>query len=570
MRFLSLITDYDGTLAHHGKVSASTIEALEQLKRSGRTLVMVTGRILPDLERVFDRFDLFDRIVAENGAVIHDPGTKETRALGTRPPDEFIEGLRARGVSPLDVGEVIVATWEPNETAVLEEIKASGLELQVIFNKGAVMVLPTGVNKAAGMIAALNELCLSAHNVVGVGDAENDHAFLAASECAVAVSNALPSLKELCDHVTERDHGDGVAELIDQIVADDLASLGPSLSRHDLILGQKKDGDEVRMSPFAPPMLVAGPSGSGKSTFVNGLLEELDGSGYQFAVIDPEGDYAGLDNAVTFGDAATVPSLDEATQVLLNQDDDLVLNLLGIGLHDRPEFFQKLLPKLLELRARTGRPHWIVVDEAHHLLPASWEPAAETLPAELAGLLLVTVHPDRVSKEILERIGTVVAVGRDPGETLAAAGKAMGVSPPRKVPKELDTGEALVWTPHEDRPPIRFRIREARAERRRHARKYAEGELGEDRSFYFRGPDDRLNLRAQNLALFAQIARGVDDETWLHHLSRGDYSDWFRRAIKDDELAAAAAEAERRYEGDAEASRSAILDAVEQRYTAPA
>ncbi|HJR19684.1 MAG TPA: HAD family hydrolase, partial [Actinomycetota bacterium] len=230
MRFLALVTDYDGTLAHHGVVAPETNDALERLKRSGRKLVMVTGRILPDLERVYDRLDLFDRVVAENGAVIHDPETKQTRALGTRPPDEFVEGLRTRGVAPLDVGEVIVATWEPNETAVLEEIKERGLELQVIFNKGAVMVLPAGVSKAAGMTAALNDLCLSAHNVVGVGDAENDHAFLSATELAVAVANALPSLKELCDHVTNGDHGSGVRELIDQMIEDDLASLAADVT----------------------------------------------------------------------------------------------------------------------------------------------------------------------------------------------------------------------------------------------------------------------------------------------------------------------------------------------------
>ena len=52
----------------------------------------------------------------------------------------------------------------------------------------------------------------------------------------------------------------------------------------------------------------------------------------------------------------------------------------------------------------------------------------------------------------------------------------------------------------------------------RHTRKYAEGELGEDKSFYFRGPDNALNLRAQNLTIFLQMADGVDDQTWRHHL----------------------------------------------------
>src|SRR5207247_234345 len=137
------------------------------------------------------------------------------RPLADPPPARFVARLRERGVAPLTVGRSIVATREPNEATVLEVIRELGLELHVIFNKGAVMVLPSGVNKATGLAAALGELCLSAHNVVGVGDAENDHAFLAACECAAAVANALPALKEHADLVTRGRRGAGVAKLVD-------------------------------------------------------------------------------------------------------------------------------------------------------------------------------------------------------------------------------------------------------------------------------------------------------------------------------------------------------------------
>jgi hypothetical protein len=100
-------------------------------------------------------------------------------------------------------------------------------------------------------------------------------------------------------------------------------------------------------------------------------------------------------------------------------------------------------------------------------------------------------------------------------------------------------------------------------------RKYATGELGEDKSFYFRGPDGGLNLRAQNLALFIQLADGVDDETWLHHLRIGDYSRWFREAIKDEGLALEAADVERRADLAPRQSRKLIKAAIERRYTMP-
>src|SRR5262249_3672464 len=130
-----------------------------------------------------------------------------------------------------------------------DTIAKLGLELQVIFNKGAVMVLPTGVNKATGLLAALRALGLSPRNTVGVGDAENDHSFLAECECAAAVANALPALKERCDLVLDRERGDGVVELAGVLVDDDLASAASGLG-HDSIGDLRRGGRAGRDRRF--------------------------------------------------------------------------------------------------------------------------------------------------------------------------------------------------------------------------------------------------------------------------------------------------------------------------------
>ena len=184
----------------------------------------MTGRQLEDLQRTFSSLASFDLIVAENGALLYRPSSGEERILGPPPPRAFLEMLQARGV-PFSRGRVIVATWEEHQNTVLDVIGALGLDLQIILNKGAVMVLPAHIDKATGLVAALNELKLSPCNTVAVGDAENDYPFLAACGCAVAVANALPALKESADFVTRGDHGAGVTELIDRLIADDLASL---------------------------------------------------------------------------------------------------------------------------------------------------------------------------------------------------------------------------------------------------------------------------------------------------------------------------------------------------------
>ena len=96
-------------------------------------------------------------------------------------------------------------------------------------------------------------------------------------------------------------------------------------------------------------------------------------------------------------------------------------------------------------------------------------------------------------------------------------------------------------------------------------RKYAEGELRPELCFYFRGPEGKLNLKAQNLAIFLQIAEGIDDETWLFHLKNRDISRWFRDVIKDPELALQTQLLERA-DVDAEESRKRIQSDIEHRY----
>jgi len=559
VRYHALAADYDGTLAHHGTILDETWVALRALKDSGRKLVMVTGRELDELLALLPTPELFDRIVAENGALVYEPASKEVRLVAQPPPPAFAAELTRRGVERVAVGRVIVATWEPHQDTCLNTIRDMGLELQVIFNKGAVMILPSGINKAAGLRCALKELSLSTHNVVGVGDAENDHALLAACGCGVAVANALPSLKEAADWVTTGDHGNGVAEIIDRLIGDDLNG---AAKRNCVLLGE-----DVQFDPQAARMIVCGTSGSGKSTLTQGLLERLREKGYQFAIIDPEGDYSETDLALSLGTHDRAPSVEEVLKVLDDPDKSVAVNLLGVALEHRPEHASSLLAGLADLRARTGRPHAIVVDEAHHMLPADWAPAAQ-VPLPAGGMLYITVHAESVAPRVLKTLDRMVALGDHPDRTIDAFAKAIGrKAPPGITSERLEPGHALYWPI--SRPPRDLVFDPPKSERKRHSRKYAEGNLGKGRAFVFRGPDGVLSLSAHNLMIFLLMSGGVDDATWQFHLERGDYAEWFRVELKDNDLAAAATA----IEGaglDPRESRAKIREAIEARYTLPA
>jgi len=241
MSYLVLATDYDGTLATEGEVESETLAALERWRAADRKLVLITGRRLDDWLSFFSYPHLFDWVVAENGAVLYQPPSQQVMLLAAPPPVAFIERLRDRisagsqmdGASdsgefqhllqrnelvPVSVGRVIVATWQPYDQATIEVIQELGLDLQVILNKGAVMVLPNGVDKASGLQAVLQQLNVTPEQTVGVGDAENDSSFLDLCGFSVAVANALPSLKAQVDWVTPSSRGAGVVELISRLL----------------------------------------------------------------------------------------------------------------------------------------------------------------------------------------------------------------------------------------------------------------------------------------------------------------------------------------------------------------
>jgi len=217
-RWVALACDYDGTLADHGHVRPATVVALRRVGRSGRKLVLVTGRELDELFGVFPRLEVFDRVVAENGAVIYDPASRERRFLADRPPRELVDALRARRVEPLAVGRAIVATKRGQQLAVSQVIDELGLRLDLILNRRSLMVLPRGVNKATGLMEALREIGVAPENTVGIGDAENDAGFLAACGYSAAVANALPMLKRKVSLVTSDSHGEGVVELVNHLL----------------------------------------------------------------------------------------------------------------------------------------------------------------------------------------------------------------------------------------------------------------------------------------------------------------------------------------------------------------
>jgi len=217
-KIIALATDGDGTLLRGGHMGRQTIAALKRWRDSGHKLVLVTGENVRQIAD-FPHADLFDRIVAENGAIVVRSRKGKPRRLCQLPPQKLLRAFKEGHVWPMKRGRVILQAKFDQEENIRRILRRTKVPWRIIRNRKELIVIPDGITKATGVAAALKELGLSPRQAVGVGDAENDRALLQLCGLAVAVNNAVPKLKRKADFITRGQYGKGVAELIDRLLA---------------------------------------------------------------------------------------------------------------------------------------------------------------------------------------------------------------------------------------------------------------------------------------------------------------------------------------------------------------
>jgi hypothetical protein len=296
---------------------------------------------------------------------------------------------------------------------------------------------------------ALAELGLSARNVVAAGDGENDHALLEMSEYSCATANAIATLKDAADRVTQRTHGDGVLEIVESMIDSDLASLPPKKRRRALCLGHDAGGGEVILPSRRASLVIVGDPRH-TTELGSALLERLCKSGYQVCVLDTRGDYLDFRRAVVFGTLTNPPAVDEVLTALEKPDVQTVVCLAAVAQEERKGFVEKLLVPLRELRARTGRPHWILLDEAHDLLPASGEVDSPSEGAE--NIIFASDDPASLSPAILAAVDGIAACGEGARALIESLAAALSWDAAPMPPRDTREGEALVWFRRAERP----------------------------------------------------------------------------------------------------------------------
>ncbi len=517
--------DLDGTLAD-GAISPETMAAIRDGREAGLAMVLVTGRIQTELEAEFGRLACeFDAVVYENGAVVLTGD--EARELA-RP----VEGLLADRLTERDVsfrrGQVLLACEAADADAVHHLVDELGLDCQLLRNRSALMVLPSGVSKGTGLQAALSELGISPHNAIAVGDAENDLALLEAAEVGVAVANAVPSLRQHADLVLDEPDGRGVAALLTGPLVTGELLIRPA--RHRITIGRFSDGSPATVPGAQANILVCGPTGAGKSHLAGLLVERWVSAGYTVLVLDMEGDHIGLDrlhNTVVIGEHG-LPSVPELLTIVRQRALSVVVDMSGVTESAKVDYLRTLASVIDEVRATSGLPHWIVVDEAHVAL-AEGGTTADVFRPQDRGFCLVTYRPDQLTPSVLAAVDfTLTVIGAD-----------------RVVADQYEQEPAPATVRETGDLERSFMIDARHTPHRRHWHKYIAEPLPGHRWFYFRHPEKGPAGAATNVEDFACRLAGADPKVIEYHLARGDFSRWFTGTIQDRRLADLAAALER-------------------------
>jgi hydroxymethylpyrimidine pyrophosphatase-like HAD family hydrolase len=420
IRYVVLAAGFDGTLARDGRCDERCIDVLRELSATGRKLILVTGRELRRLLEIFPEARLFDYIVAENGAVLHRTATRQSEILGQAPPEILLQELRRRQIMPLAVGSSIISTAGKYFEATRDALRKLKLHMdyELVTNDDTLLILPPGIDKASGMNEALRELGVSRHNLVAIGNAENDLPLLASAEHAVVVNNAAESIKQAADRVTEGEYCEGFLELARDLIATDLATAVP---RRRVVLGKGEDQREILLSPCKDSVLVSGPDEAARAAICNRLLEQLMQQDYQCCVIGADRNVpvasarASFARMSSWGDAHDAPRLTDVLTSLELPTQSIEINLAALPPETRPVFVDALLLQLQALHDRAGRPHCILIHHAHHFLTGNQAASAIRRLSEVT-MIYSTAEASQLPAGVLNDVKLTIATGQPMGD----------------------------------------------------------------------------------------------------------------------------------------------------------
>jgi hypothetical protein len=552
MHISAIATDFDGTVSQEDRLHPEMSRVLRRWRGAGHLAILVSGRPFDFLHQLQDREQLFDLIVAENGAVLYNPRTDEMRLPFGQVPYDLLDTLARSGV-PLWRGVAIAGTRLPYDDAVWVASRELGLAVHVETNRNEVMILPPGASKGAGLLSLLKNEGLSPRNLLAFGDAENDQSFLQVAEVKVAVANAVEALKAIADYVTPEAGPAGVRDFIERYLLDGRSFDFPVRGAHKFRLGTENQIVLNAHDLVDRNVLIAGGSGYSKSWLASRLANGLIEGGYQLLVLDPVGDLHTLRRQASclgLGRDET-PPMNLAVQLLVETDLSLVLDLSSLSLPGaQVSYADALLRRVSKVRRRFGKPHWLLMDEAQDLIGGQDNPARPSLMQglESPGVCLATWQPSRLGTALLDRIDAFVLTRHRLGSQVACLRDALShrgldVGDLGERLGQLAQGQALVWGLTGSAPAseqaltrLKFAVGPRIFPKMHRLHQLLKERVDRSLRFYFHDSADHP-APAGNLSELIDRLRRLDLDALAYHFRRGDFDRWIRDVLHDETLA---------------------------------
>ncbi|WP_433745088.1 Cof-type HAD-IIB family hydrolase [Falsibacillus pallidus] len=271
MSYKMIVLDLDDTLLRDDQtISERTKDALLKAQEAGVKVVLASGRPTEGMVWVAEELNLADYgsfILSFNGSKIIDWKTKEeiySRALSTETAHQLYDISRREDVGILTYADGAIIVEEENEFASVES-RLTGLPVKVVPSfkdavrepvvkalmlkegerlaevekklqaelDGSLSVMRSkpffleftelGVTKGASLDYLIGQLGIKKEEMIAVGDSYNDQTMIEFAGLGVAMGNAPDDIKEIADYVTASNMEDGVAEVVEKFVLEELA-----------------------------------------------------------------------------------------------------------------------------------------------------------------------------------------------------------------------------------------------------------------------------------------------------------------------------------------------------------
>lgn len=222
-----IATDVDGTLTNkEKKLSITAVKAIRKFEEHGIKIILISGQPFPSISLLAQYIGASGPIVAEGGCVVGFPWKPLYVAERKFDPNKVTELMKKIGFEPSGTNLFRLSdlafhrvNTDISVHEILNYLNKHGIGEIAAFDSGfAVHIQPKNVNKATGLIKALEIINENPKNVLVIGDGENDIPMFKIAGFSATPLDAMEEAKKHAKIVLNKENGEALGLLVEMIL----------------------------------------------------------------------------------------------------------------------------------------------------------------------------------------------------------------------------------------------------------------------------------------------------------------------------------------------------------------